>query len=109
MSGAIALAHGHKDEGEAVDAACIVNAWIGQFSVQAVDFNILIISIIVLYTVIHNRLVTESSTTATVVICVAAWIPGLITSKHLDACKPSSHSHARIKASLVSASERMDT
>ncbi|XP_044716430.1 G protein-coupled glucose receptor regulating gpa2 domain-containing protein [Hirsutella rhossiliensis] len=80
VSGAISLAKGHKDGGDVIDSACIANAWIGQFSVQAVDFNILIISIIVLYTVINNRLVAESSTKATIIICLAAWIPGLITS-----------------------------
>ncbi|PHH79252.1 hypothetical protein CDD80_5336 [Ophiocordyceps camponoti-rufipedis] len=62
------------------DVACIANAWIGQFSVQAVDFNILIISIIVLYTVLNSRLVSKPSTWATVGICIAAWIPGLVTS-----------------------------
>lgn len=90
ISGAIALANGHQDETEAVGPACPANAWIGQFSVQAVDFNILIISIVVLYTVINSRLVAESSTKATVGICVAAWIPGLITSKppRENACGP---------------------
>lgn len=82
VSGAVALARGHKDGNEAADAACVANAWVGQFSVQAVDFNILIISIVVLYTVINSRLVAaESSTWATVALCVAAWVPGLITSK----------------------------
>lgn len=47
---------------------------------QAVDFNILIISIVVLYSVLNSRIVAQSSTRATVAICVSAWIPGLITS-----------------------------
>ncbi|PHH87571.1 hypothetical protein CDD83_8684 [Cordyceps sp. RAO-2017] len=80
ISGAISLASGHKDGNEAADAACIANAWIGQISVQAVDFNILIISIIVLYTVRNSRIVAQSSTLATVGLCVAAWVPGFITS-----------------------------
>ncbi|KJZ68280.1 hypothetical protein HIM_12329 [Hirsutella minnesotensis 3608] len=80
ISGAIALAKGHKDESEKPDAACIANAWIGQLSVQAVDFNILIISIVVLYTVLSNRLISGASTTAMVSICIAAWVPGIITS-----------------------------
>ncbi|KJZ77662.1 hypothetical protein HIM_02839 [Hirsutella minnesotensis 3608] len=80
ISGAVALARGRKDGNDAPDAACIANAWVGQISVQAVDFNILIISIVVLYTVLNNRLISGASTTATAGICVAAWIPGIITS-----------------------------
>ncbi|KAF4589104.1 hypothetical protein GQ602_002993 [Ophiocordyceps camponoti-floridani] len=82
ISGAFVLSS--KDQAsvdDTPDVACIANAWIGQFSVQAVDFNILIISIIVLYTVLNSRLVSEPSTWATVGICIAAWIPGLITSE----------------------------
>ncbi|RCI17097.1 hypothetical protein L249_1801 [Ophiocordyceps polyrhachis-furcata BCC 54312] len=80
ISGAITLSHGERPTDEKADAACIANAWIGQFSIQAVDFNILIISIIVLYTVLNSRIVSEPPTWATVAICIAAWIPGLITS-----------------------------
>lgn len=31
VSGAIALASGHKDGDDSVDVACLANAWIGQF------------------------------------------------------------------------------
>ncbi|RDA94912.1 hypothetical protein CP533_0118 [Ophiocordyceps camponoti-saundersi (nom. inval.)] len=80
ISGAIVLSHGERPTDEKASPACIANAWVGQFSVQAVDFNILIISIIVLYTVLNSRIVSEPPTWATIVICIAAWIPGLITS-----------------------------
>ncbi|PFH61464.1 hypothetical protein XA68_17295 [Ophiocordyceps unilateralis] len=80
ISGVITLSQGEKPTDQKADAACIANAWIGQFSVQAVDFNILIISIIVLYTVLNSRLISEPPTWATVAICIAAWIPGLVTS-----------------------------
>ncbi|PHH67532.1 hypothetical protein CDD82_1388 [Ophiocordyceps australis] len=80
ISGAIVLSRGNQPQSLAPDAACLANAWVGQFSVQAVDFNILIISIVVLYTVLNSRIITESSTITTVGICALAWLPGLITS-----------------------------
>ncbi|PHH64216.1 hypothetical protein CDD81_4830 [Ophiocordyceps australis] len=80
VSGAVVLSRGNQPESLAPDAACLANAWLGQFSVQAVDFNILIISIVVLYTVLNSRIITESSTITTVGICALAWLPGLITS-----------------------------
>jgi hypothetical protein len=49
--------------------------------VQTIDFNILIISIIVLTTVIRSDLIARLSLKVQVLACVAAWVPGLITSK----------------------------
>ncbi|KAG5981819.1 hypothetical protein E4U43_006541, partial [Claviceps pusilla] len=59
---------------------CIANAWVGQFSVQAVDFNILIISIVVLLTVFRTHLLSNASPRNTMLLCAAAWVPGFITS-----------------------------
>ncbi|KAG5970415.1 hypothetical protein E4U55_001681 [Claviceps digitariae] len=81
ISGAAVLAQGYTLTAKApTTPACIANAWIGQFSVQAVDFNILIISIVVLLTVFRTHLLSNASPRHTLLLCVAAWIPGLITS-----------------------------
>ncbi|WAO82859.1 Git3 domain-containing protein [Fusarium falciforme] len=80
ISGAVALASTSVDKNTSVGAGCIANAWFGQLSVQAIDFNILIISIVVLFTVLNSRLVAQSSAMATTAVCAAAWIPGIITS-----------------------------
>ncbi|KAG5920848.1 hypothetical protein E4U42_006059 [Claviceps africana] len=81
ISGLAVLSAGHTLTARApVTAACLVNAWVGQFSVQAVDFNILIISIVVLLTVFRTHLLSDASPRNATLLCVAAWIPGLITS-----------------------------
>lgn len=81
ISGALAIAKGHLNQNATVDHGCIANAWIGQFSVQAVDFNILAISIVVLCTVLNSQLIEQPSIKATGCVCVAVWVPGMITSK----------------------------
>lgn len=81
ISGALAIVEGHLNQNVTADHGCIANAWIGQFSVQAVDFNILAISIVVLCTVVNSQLVAQPSIKATAGVCVAVWIPGMITSK----------------------------
>jgi hypothetical protein len=80
-SGAITLARGQSD---VIDAGCIVNAFVNQLTVSAVDWNILVISITVLCTVLDSNPVAESSTTRTALICLVAWLPGFITSKFLS-------------------------
>ncbi|ODA77333.1 hypothetical protein RJ55_06961 [Drechmeria coniospora] len=80
VSGFYFLARGYNSIHATPDAKCIANAWIGQLSVQAVDFNILIISIVVLLTVFNSHRSFAHSTLSTVLVCAAAWVPGLITS-----------------------------
>ncbi|KAG6000613.1 hypothetical protein E4U21_005286 [Claviceps maximensis] len=81
VSGAIVISDGYTRTAKAyVTPACAANAWIGQFTVQAVDFNILIISIVVLLAVFRTHLLSQASPRNTMILCVAAWIPGLITS-----------------------------
>lgn len=57
------------------------NGWIGQFSVQAIDFNILIISISVLITVRKNSFEFQPTWAKTLAVCAIPWILPLITSK----------------------------
>lgn len=64
--------------------SCIANGWIGQLSVQTVDFTILIISISVLSVVMSKSPTKQPSLRATIATCAAAWIPGIITSMSFD-------------------------
>lgn len=57
------------------------NGWVGQFSVQAIDFNILIISIIVLITVRKNHFEFQPTLRRTLAVCAIPWVFPLITSK----------------------------
>ncbi|POR34816.1 Uncharacterized protein TPAR_05011 [Tolypocladium paradoxum] len=97
ISGSIIFAHGYETPDTPADGKCIANPWIGQFSVQAVDFNILIISIVVVYTVFSRRQIIAPSGWATGPVCASAWIPGLITSSatsdNTAAWSPSSMEH----------------
>ncbi|KAG6016444.1 hypothetical protein E4U41_004439 [Claviceps citrina] len=81
VSGAVVLSRGYTLSARAkASPGCVVNAWIGQLTVQAVDFSVLIISVVVLLTVFRTQLLNYASQRNTVLLCVAAWIPGLITS-----------------------------
>ncbi|KAG6075201.1 hypothetical protein E4U16_003537 [Claviceps sp. LM84 group G4] len=81
ISGAVVLFEGHTRTGRAeTTPSCVLNAWVGQFSVQAVDFNILIISIVVLLTVFRTHLLSDASQRKTILLCAAAWVPGFVTS-----------------------------
>ena len=60
--------------------ACDFNAFIGQLSVQAVDFNILIISLTVLLAVRNQRVIHEPTRLKTACLCAIPWIPALTTS-----------------------------
>lgn len=82
LSGGIFLGWGRTGSaGTPATSPCIANAWIGQFTVQTVDTTILIISITVLSIVMNSSTPSKPpSLTKAILICVAAWIPGLITS-----------------------------
>jgi hypothetical protein len=82
ISGAYALASGRRvnifDDG----IGCTVNGYVGQFSVQAIDFNILIISISVLITVRKKRFMVEPTLGKMIAVCALAWVPSIITSMY---------------------------
>ncbi|CZT18616.1 uncharacterized protein RCC_04460 [Ramularia collo-cygni] len=80
ISGGIALSERHREDYFTAGAACTTNGWIGQFSVQAIDFNILIISITVLITVRKNRFQFQPSWLKTLSVCAIPWLFPLITS-----------------------------
>jgi hypothetical protein len=84
ISGGIYLGWGRTGNPDMpASPSCIANGWIGQLSVQTVDFTILIISISVLSIVLAKSPMGQPSLRATIATCAAAWIPGLITSTHL--------------------------
>ncbi|KAF2212753.1 hypothetical protein CERZMDRAFT_97248 [Cercospora zeae-maydis SCOH1-5] len=58
---------------------CYANGYIGQFSVQAIDFNILVISLSVLLTVRSPRFVIEPPWWQVACVCALPWIPPIIT------------------------------
>ncbi|VUC23762.1 unnamed protein product [Clonostachys rosea] len=81
ISGAIFLYLGYTlSDTTPPSAACIASGYINQLSVQTIDFNILIISIIVLVSIVKSDLIARISTTNQILVCVAAWVPALITS-----------------------------
>ncbi|KAF5019825.1 hypothetical protein F66182_8194 [Fusarium sp. NRRL 66182] len=80
ISGILVLQDGYKDPKVPADGQCLANAWVGQFSVQAIDFNILVISISVLLAVTRSHYLDESSRRMTVLVCLVPWVPGTITS-----------------------------
>lgn len=81
VSGSFSLANRHKAQPLSPGKSCVANAMISQFSVQAIDFNILIISIVVLLCIRQPKFAVQPSMKKTVLLCAIAWIPGLITSK----------------------------
>ncbi|KAF2622024.1 hypothetical protein BU25DRAFT_353191 [Macroventuria anomochaeta] len=60
--------------------ACKVNGWAGQFSVQAVDFSILAITLITLLTIQLRSFIIYASATTKALICLSIWIVPLCTS-----------------------------
>ncbi|KAK5112251.1 hypothetical protein LTR62_004412 [Meristemomyces frigidus] len=60
--------------------ACTANAWVGQFSVQAIDFNFLVISLSVLMTARKNNVTPEQSCWKLLLVCFVPWIMPIITS-----------------------------
>ncbi|KAK2129167.1 G protein-coupled glucose receptor regulating Gpa2-domain-containing protein [Fusarium oxysporum II5] len=79
ISGSLALKYGPLDQ-VLTKRQCTANAWVGQLTVQTIDFNILFISITVLLTVQKAYLLQDSSLRSVLFICLCAWIPGIITS-----------------------------
>lgn len=61
-------------------AACMVNGFVGQLSVQAADFSVLAIAVMTLLTVTRMAYMPNSSQTKRVGICAAVWIVPFITS-----------------------------
>ncbi|RSM11088.1 hypothetical protein CDV31_006987 [Fusarium ambrosium] len=80
VSGILVLKNGYPNPGTSPSTGCLANAWVGQFSVQAIDFNILIISISVFLAVQRQQFLSDSSRTMTGIVCILPWIPGTITS-----------------------------
>ena len=80
MSGIDRIVHRDKALPVSPGPACTANAFIGQLSVQAVDFNILIISLTVLLAVRNQRVVHEPTRLKTACLCAIPWIPALTTS-----------------------------
>lgn len=82
ISGAIFLAHGTVPNPlTPPDTACLVSGWFSQANAQHVDFNILIISIVVLLSVTKKDSIAHVDTKWQILICMAAWVPGIITGK----------------------------
>ncbi|THV65423.1 hypothetical protein D6D28_09118, partial [Aureobasidium pullulans] len=61
--------------------ACTANGFLGQFSVQAVDFGVLSIAISTLFVVIVPAHDSRQSLLSKILACVSVWIIGLVTSK----------------------------
>ncbi|KAF5599544.1 hypothetical protein FPANT_3297 [Fusarium pseudoanthophilum] len=80
VSGILAIKDGYADPKASPSTGCVANAWVGQFSVQAIDFNILIISVSVLLAVQRQQILDDSSRLMTAIVCLVPWIPGTITS-----------------------------
>lgn len=76
-----------RDEQLHAGPACTANGYIGQLSVQAVDFNILVISAIVLSTVYKQRLMAEPSKKELCLICGLPWVMPIISSTESRACQ----------------------
>jgi hypothetical protein len=82
ISGAIFITHGSTPSPLAEPStACLVSGWFSQANAQHIDFNILIISIIVLFSVIKKDAIANISKKWEILICLAAWVPGIITGK----------------------------
>ncbi|KAK7910558.1 G protein-coupled glucose receptor regulating gpa2 domain-containing protein [Apiospora marii] len=91
ISGVVMMLNLDKPEPLSPGLACNINAFVGQFSVQAVDFNILIMSVTVLLTLRTRKLSTEPTRLTMLAICALAWVPSVITSSiglGLDAYGP---------------------
>jgi hypothetical protein len=97
VSGGFALYAISKGSGLVPGPACTANAFIGQFTVQATDFNILLMSIVVLLTVTDQFPYTRPSPTHIAMLCVAPWIPPVITGTQ----STSSHDTKKLDTQLI--------
>ncbi|KAI4647831.1 hypothetical protein J4E93_004242 [Alternaria ventricosa] len=76
ISGIYAIAN----EGSiAPGAACNLNGWVGQWSVQAADFSILAIAIITLTTITRKTYMPNASLMSKMLICGSVWVIPTIT------------------------------
>lgn len=83
ISGAVFIIRGRTPSPiTAPDTACLVSGWFSQANAQFVDFNILIMAIVVLLSVIRTDSITYLDFKWQMLICGAAWVPGIITGKH---------------------------
>jgi hypothetical protein len=80
VSGLIILRHWRQSNRLSPGAGCTANGYIGQLSVQAIDFNILVISVVVLTTVYKDHLIAEPSRRRVALMCIVPWIMPIITS-----------------------------
>ncbi|KAK3670410.1 hypothetical protein LTR78_009650 [Recurvomyces mirabilis] len=80
VSGIVVLSDWRNRNSLLPGPGCTANAYIGQFSVQAIDFNILVISIAVLITVRKNNIAAEQSWLTLAGVCAVPWIMPIITS-----------------------------
>ncbi|KAF3046333.1 hypothetical protein E8E12_002319 [Didymella heteroderae] len=61
-------------------AECELNGWAGQFSVQAVDFSILAITLVTILTIQLRSFIIYASTATKALICLSIWVVPLCTS-----------------------------
>jgi hypothetical protein len=81
ISGAITFANRHRKPSPlAPGPACDLGGFVGQLSSQAIDLNILVISLVVLSVVREKNFVAEPSKVKAALLCLVIWIPPLITS-----------------------------
>ncbi|KAF5664713.1 hypothetical protein FHETE_6985 [Fusarium heterosporum] len=80
ISGFIVLKNGYENPAAPASTGCLASAWVGQFAVQAIDFNILIISLSVLLVVSRRQIVDDSSKGLTALVCIIPWVPATLTS-----------------------------
>lgn len=59
--------------------ACTVNGFIGQLSVQAADFSILVIAVVTLLTITRTTYMPAASTMRKCAICGSVWLVPLVT------------------------------
>ncbi|KAE8353201.1 hypothetical protein BDV28DRAFT_148324 [Aspergillus coremiiformis] len=59
---------------------CQFNGWIGQFTVQAIDFSILAIGMVALWIVQRPTTVSSLGWVSKVILCISIWIIPLVTS-----------------------------
>ncbi|KAL6169298.1 hypothetical protein ACJQWK_04333 [Exserohilum turcicum] len=71
ISGIYAVANRHDLRPGTV---CVVNGWVGQWSVQAADFSVLAIAIVTLLTITRKTYMPTVSTLKKVLICSSVWI-----------------------------------
>lgn len=75
ISGSIYL----RDKALYPGTGCTINGVVGQLSVQAADFSILVIAVVTLLTVTRTTYLPAASTMKKVGICLSVWIVPIIT------------------------------